>query len=245
MSFITANDGQFLYFDTQLNRPTWTGKTVLDFGGNVGNILHHPNSTIDHNKYWCFDVSRDAVEAGMKAAPEAHFVFYDRHNYEYNPNGIRELRIPETESKFDFILGLSIFTHTTKDEMIEIVSHLEQRLNDGGRLAFTFFDPHYIPPNSDKCNLKYYLEQRTTGLSAQKIEALMKNAIGAQWCTIANGRLELENDGLPGFQDQDAGYLTFYTPVYLNRIFPQAKIVEPVDPFPRQHCCIIDEHPVQ
>lgn len=240
------NDGQFVYFDTQLGKPQWRGKEVLDFGGNIGSILHHPDSTIDHERYWCFDVSRDAVEAGMKAAPEAHFVFYNRHNYEYNPHGIMSLRIPETGIKFDFILALSVFTHTTENEMIEIVSHLERRLNNEGRLAFTFFDPHYIPPNSDTRNLKYYLQQRVTGLFAQGIDALVETASGAGWCTIANGELEIEDRGAEKFQSiEEDGYLTFYTPTYLKTIFPQAKIVEPVSPFPRQHCCIIDENPGQ
>lgn len=240
VSFITQNDGQFVYFDTQLRRPTWRGKSVLDFGGNIGNILHHPNSTIDHHKYWCIDVSRDAIEAGNKAAPEAHFVFYNRYNFEYNPNGIRGLAIPDTSTTFDFILALSVFTHTSKTEMIEIVGHLQGLLSDGGRLALSFLDPHHIPPGSGACNLRYYFDQRITGQPSQQTDALMNKASGASWCALPNEGLQIEDEWLPKIDGiQEEGYLAFYTPRYLKTIFPAGEIVEPVNPFPRQHCCII------
>ena len=139
MSFITRNDGQFVYFDTQLRSPNWKGKSVLDFGGNIGNVLHHPRSTIDQDKYWCIDVSRDAIAAGRKAAPAAHFIFYDRYNFEYNPDGIRNLAIPMNGNRFDFVLALSVFTHTPRSEMIELAKNLEQLLNRaaGSHLLFS------------------------------------------------------------------------------------------------------------
>ena len=175
MSFITSNDGQFVYFDTQLRSPNWKGKSVLDFGGNIGNVLHHPRSTIDRDKYWCIDVSVDAIVAGKRAAPEAHFIFYDRYNFEYNPDGIRNLAIPTNGNRFDFVLALSVFTHSPKTEMIEMVNSLEGVLNEGGRLAFTFFDPNYFPPGSNVSNLRYYLryysETRGPDLSESEIDA--------------------------------------------------------------------------
>jgi SAM-dependent methyltransferase len=242
VSFITENDGQFAYFDTLLGRPVWKGKRILDFGGNIGNILQHPNSTITHDWYWCLDVSRDAIEAGKKAAPNANFVFYDRHNFEYNPNGIRNLPIPDVGKEFDFILALSVFTHTSKTEMIEIVKHLSNLLNDGGRLAFSFFDPHYIPPESDACNLKYYIQLGTTPPPFSEIDVLMNRASGASWCALPNGELEIEREGMERFRGlQEESYLAFYTPRYLQTIFPWSRIVNPIDPFPRQHCCIISD----
>jgi SAM-dependent methyltransferase len=240
MSFITRNDGQFVYFDTQLRSPKWQGKSVLDFGGNIGNVLHHPRSTIDQDKYWCIDVSRDAIAAGRRAAPAAHFVFYDRYNFEYNPGGIRNLAIPTNGNRFDFVLALSVFTHTPQNEMIELVKNLEQLLNRGGRLAFTFFDPNYVPPGSDVTNLKYYLEMRAPDLSETEIDAQVDRVRGDCWCALRNGELEIESErlkSLPG--NPDPGYLAFYSPDYFQSLFPRGEIRTPVEPFARQHCCIV------
>ena len=40
--------GQVHYFDQQLGHPDWTAKTVLDFGGNQGNLLVDSNNRIVH-----------------------------------------------------------------------------------------------------------------------------------------------------------------------------------------------------
>ncbi len=239
MSFITSNDGQFVYFDTQLQSPNWKGKSVLDFGGNIGNVLHHPRSTIDREKYWCIDVSRDAIAAGQKAAPAAHFIFYDRYNFEYNPDGIRNLAIPTNGNRFDFVLALSVFTHTPQSEMLELVKNLEHVLNRGGRLALTFFDPNYVPPGSDVSNLKYYLETRAPDLSKSEIDAQVDRVRGARWCALRNGELQIgsEDENLRG--NPELGYLAFYSPDYFQSLFPRGEIRTPVEPFSRQHCCVI------
>jgi SAM-dependent methyltransferase len=240
MSFITSNDGQFVYFDTQLRSPNWKGKSVLDFGGNIGNVLHHPKSTIDQDKYWCIDVSRDAIITGQKAAPAAHFIFYDRYNFEYNPDGIRDLAIPVNGNRFDFVLALSVFTHTPQAEMLELARDLEQLLNHNGRLAFTFFDPHYVPRASEVSNLKYYFEMRATDLSETAIETQVARARGARACALRNGELELESEARKNVRgNPEGGYLAFYTPQYLQSLFPRGEIRTPVEPFSRQHCCVI------
>jgi len=239
VSFITQNDGQFPYFDRQLGEPVWRGKKVLDFGGNIGNVLHHPTSTIEHEKYWCIDVSRDAIEAGRKAAPKANFLFYDRYNPEYNPLGIKALSLPATESAFDFILALSVFTHTSKTEMIEFVCQLRRLLSHEGRLAFTFFDPHYTPEESNVCNLKYYCEQRLDPRSIRAFFDRPEPLHDVEWCTLASGALHI-NSGGPAISDTNENeYLVFYTRKYFQTIFPEAAILDPVSPFARQHCCVL------
>ena len=212
----------------------------MDFGGNIGNVLHHPRSTIDQDMYWCIDVSRDAIAAGRKAAPAAHFIFYDRYNYEYNPDGIRSLAIPINGDRFDFVLALSVFTHTPRSEMLELVRNLEQVLNHGGRLAFTFFDPHYVPPGSDVGNLKYYLEMRVPDLSETEVDTQVAGVRGARWCALRNGELEIESERPEDLRGSpEGGYLAFYTPEYFQNLFPHGEIRTPVEPFSRQHCCVI------
>ena len=61
MAFFSTRSGQFAYFARQLGLRDWGGLDVLDFGGNVGNILRDPESTIDVGRYWCMDVIREAI----------------------------------------------------------------------------------------------------------------------------------------------------------------------------------------
>ena len=88
MAFFSNKLGQFTYFSRQVGNPNWSGKEVLDFGGNIGNILRDPNSTIDHERYWCLDVVKDSIELGRKSFPRAHWLFYDRYCFFFNPDGI-------------------------------------------------------------------------------------------------------------------------------------------------------------
>src|SRR5437667_1681092 len=195
MSFISKKLGQFTYFDLQLDRPNWRGKRVLDFGGNVGNILREQNSTIDHDRYWCIDVSRDAIESGRQAYPEAHWIFYDRYNFAFNPTGIEALELPDIGQRFDYVLAYSVFTHTSKTEMIELVSQLEKSVAVDGVLVFTFIDPHFNPAMSNGCiHLGYYdgtcLRQRLETMNdtnaTVNVQALLERARNARWCILVN-----------------------------------------------------------
>jgi SAM-dependent methyltransferase len=238
MSFVTRNTGQFPYFNAQLDKPEWRGKTVLDFGGNTGNILHHPDSTIDHEGYWCIDLSKDAIEIGKKACPKANFVFYDRYNFEFNPTGVVDLPIPDTGMKFDYIIASSVFTHTGKGEMLRTTDHLRSLLAPGGRLAFTFHEPHYVPPNGVASNLNHYLNLRI--INPYRRLALAEKGRNATWCTLAYRDLYVENEDLRAYAlDEQGAYLTFYASECIARLFPDGEIREPIPPFDRHHCCIL------
>jgi SAM-dependent methyltransferase len=89
---------------------------------------------------YSIDVSRDAIEEGKRKHPEAHWLFYNRYNFAFNPGGVDRLELPPTERDFDYILAYSVFTHMSKAEMLETVAELETRLARGGTLAFTFVD---------------------------------------------------------------------------------------------------------
>ena len=244
MSFVTRNHGQFEYFDAQLGRPDWRTKKVLDFGGNTGNLLKDPRSKVEAANYWCIDVSRDAIGAGQRTHPTAHFIFYDRYSFEYNPEGVRHLEIPDTGTTFDYILALSVFTHTPRSEMLELVQRLKAGLKPKGITAFTFLDPMYVPKNGGLCNLEHYLtdDNRPCNRLTLNEDPVTAKARDAGWCTLANRNLCIESDALDRGLDRDQnGYLAFYTVEYMKSVFPEAEIFTPVGSFPftRQHCCVI------
>ena len=148
-NLVSTRATQFSYFDKVLDHPSWKGRKLLDFGGNVGTFLVGAGNHLDHKDYWCIDLNLDVVEQGRRIYPHAHFVHYNRYSSQYNPTGVRHLPIPDCGLKFDIIMAFSVFTHTDRSEMIELVGSLRNMLTPGGVLAFTFDDPHYDRSLSD------------------------------------------------------------------------------------------------
>lgn len=248
MGFLSTKTGQFTYFAQQLGESNWHGKNVLDFGGNVGNILRDPESTIDHDRYWCIDVVPDSIERGKAEFPEAHWVFYDRYCFYFNQFGVRDLPLPPFEQRFEFIVAYSVFTNTPRRDMFQLIDQLEKTLAPGGALAFTFIDPHYHswPDQYPSNNLVWRLE-REIFLEGQKgntldidIPALNDRAKDASWFVLVNGEdLYLETEDVPEYEpERQRTYHTFYTVDCMRSLFPNATILPPAND-EMQHCCVI------
>jgi SAM-dependent methyltransferase len=242
--------GQFWYFDSQLEYPDWRQKTVLDFGGNVGNMLRDRHAAIEEPCYWCIDVSRDAIQRGAKYFPRAHWVFYDRYNYQFNFDGDELLPIPNLKTKFDFILALSVFTHTSRADMIDLVGQLRHSLKADGCLAFTFLDPHYITRAADSCdpdennrtnsNLAQRLRRRRDFSPLCPVRRLLEHARNASWCTLVNDSLYVDHEEFSRHERTSRNlYEVFYTPDIMMSIFPDGEILPPVNPSFNQHCVLL------
>src|SRR5689334_10256276 len=237
-----GNSGHFSYFNEQLNYPEWKGKTVLDFGGNTGGLLLDRECTINPELYFCIDVLQEAVERGRQRFPQGHWIHFNRYNCSFNPEGIRDLRLPDIGIGFDFILAYSVFTHTTRGEMTELVEQLRVQLAPNGTLAFTFIDPHFNawPEKYDGNNLKWRLERSRQMNPEIDVDRLLQQSQGADWCALVDGAtLYLNNNGV---WTDEAGrcmtYNVFYTTEFLQREFPDAEIRLPVQG-EMQHCCIM------
>ena len=195
MAFLSTKTGQFTYFAQQLGEANWHGKNVLDFGGNIGNILRDANSTIDHDRYWCLDVVPESIEKGRAEFPDAHWIFYDRYCFYFNPFGVEQLDLPPLETAFDFIVAYSVFTNTPRRDMLQLVAQLEDRLAPGGALAFTFIDPHYHSwPDRYRANNLVWRLEREIFLEGEKgntldidVRALDDRAKDAAWFVLVNG----------------------------------------------------------
>ena len=223
---------QFAYFDVQLDHPDWSGKSVLDFGGNRGNILHDPECKIRQQNYYCVDVIREAIEEGRKSFPNAHWAHYDRYNCSFNPEGVVDLPVPDFGREFDIILAYSVFTHTTLEEMHDLVAQLEAKLAPGGTLAFTFIDPHW------QHNLRWRLERLNPEVN---FESLLDCGRYARWCSLVNNKLFMDSNGQWSKErDSCMTYHVFYTEEFMREQFPHATIRPPVNG-EMQHCCIIQK----
>jgi len=234
--------GRFSYFNQQLGFPVWRGNLVLDFGGNEGNLLMDEDCTIDPKDYYCIDVLEEALAEGRKRFPEAHWIHYNRYNCSFNPEGIRDLPAPALGVQFGMILAYSVFTHTTRDDMHALVADLQRYLAPGGTLAFTFIDPHFQPwpdqyPGN---NLRWRLEKSHRVNPTVDVDGLLAQSQGADWCALVDGnRLHVNSNGI--WHDEARQCLTynvFYTAEFLQKEFPNGKILPPANR-EMQHCCLI------
>ena len=238
-----ARSGQFRYFDRQLGHPDWSEKIVLDFGGNAGNLLRDPGQTIRHENYYCVDVLAQALEEGRRSFPGAHWIHYNRYNCSFNPGGLSDLPIPDMKVQFDVILAYSVFTHTTREEMTDLVDRLLDLLAPRGVLAFTFIDPNFNPwPLTYRgSNLRWRLEKFRATNPTTDVEGLLSASRYAKWCALVDGtKLYLESSGA---WDDEVGkcitYHVYYTSTFMQEQFPKATICPPVNN-EMQHCCIIN-----
>ena len=241
-----GNTGHFAYFDEQLDYPSWNGKTVLDFGGNTGGMLLSPGCKIKPENYYCMDVLGEALERGRQRFPRAHWIHFNRYNCSFNPDGINDLRIPDMGVEFDFILAYSVFTHTTREEMKDLVRQLQTRLAPGGTLAFTFIDPQFNawPETYDGNNLRWRLERSQEMNPEIDVEGMLEQSRDAPWCALVDGKKLFINDN--GVWNNETEicmtYNVFYTAAFLQREFPGAQIRRPVQS-DMQHCCIMQRQP--
>jgi hypothetical protein len=251
LPFLSTKTGQFTYFSLQLGESDWRGKNVLDFGGNVGNMLRDPDSTIDHERYWCIDVVKESIEMGREAFPNAHWVHYDRYAFFFNPSGVPRLtlaNLPGVPRSFDYIVAYSVFTNTSQTDMLDLVGQLEEHLGDGGALAFTFIDTHHCswPGRYGGNNLRWRLE-REIFLEKEKgntldidVDALCERARDTSWFVLVNGEdLYLATEDTRTYEpERQRTYHTFYSVDYMKSLFPQATILPPAND-EMQHCCVI------
>lgn len=249
MAFFSSKMGQFTYFSQEIGEPDWRGKNVLDFGGNIGNMLRDPNSTIDEDRYWCIDVVKDSIASGKASFPRSHWLFYDRYCFFFNPHGIPNLKLPVMDQTFDYVVAYSVFTNTARNDMMQLVSQLEGTLADNGVLAFTFIDPHYHSwPKYHGNNFRWRLEReihlaKEAGNTLEiDVQELGDRAKQANWCVLVNGEdLFIESDETQAYQpDQQKTYHVFYSAEYMKSLFPYATILPPVNN-EMQHCCVISK----
>ena len=239
--FISRKTGQFAYFAAQLCERDWRRKDVLDFGGNIGNILRDPESTIDPRRYWCLDVVEASLERGRRRWPEAHWYFYDRYCFFFNPSGVPRLPLPDLGQRFQIIVAYSVFPNTDRTDLVDLVGQLQIMLAGGGVLAFTYIDPHHRSwAEDERNNFRWRLEKERGEVSSPEAHEMLRRSRDAEWCILVNGEdLYVNTEELAHYEPgEQQTHHTFYTTEYLRKLFPRASFRPPVYG-ETHHCCII------
>jgi hypothetical protein len=160
------------------------------------------------------------------------------------------LPIPDPGVRFDIIIGHSVITHVSKAETLEYVHRLLGFLTADGRAAFSFNDPSWTPPPGWAPGLESVsnLHERLLARQAVNPDVDVAGLLGRAarqaeltWVTLVNDDelyFDPDEDGLSG-DKPSYDYTTFCTPEYMRRLFPSARIVDPVSPLPL-HCLVLD-----
>jgi SAM-dependent methyltransferase len=242
MTWISTKQNQFTYFAAQIGWQNWQGLEILDFGGNVGNMLRDPASTIDPHRYWCLDVDYESLAVGREACPVAHWVHYDRQSFFFNPAGTPGLPVPDLGRTFDVIVAYSVFPNTTRADLLDLVPQLQRLLTPRGVLAFTFIDPNHVSWPGKYCgdNLRWRMEREGNDANAPETQELMEKARRARWCILVNGReLYVDTDDTADVPPEEQNtFHTFHTVDHMQSLFPHAVIRPPANQ-EMQHCCIL------
>jgi SAM-dependent methyltransferase len=241
---ISDKTGQFKYFDLQLGKPDWRPLTILDFGGNVGNLLDDAGRRIEPERYWCIDVADYAVGIGRRKHPRAHWIHYDRYNCCFNPRGTPDLKLPSLGRRFDLILAYSVFNHVLPSEMQELIADLSALMKPGGRLAFSFIDPLHRswPARTPDNNLQWRLE-RSWGADRERfIKDSLARVDGKPWCALINDvELCFRESAVLAYaaRNRISTFHVFHSISFIYQLFPAGKVRAPVRG-EMQHCCILE-----
>ena len=141
-------------------------KSILDFWGNFGtldhgfgNILEYKDDIrwtghlmIDPKDYTCIDVDKNAMDRGREKYPDAEWIYYNRYNPMYNPNGQKNL-LPKVNKKYDLIYSYGVFAHTTYEELLEFIDFFKTILTENGQIWLS------IPCHGDPI-IKWFYDKR-------------------------------------------------------------------------------------
>jgi SAM-dependent methyltransferase len=135
------------FFDLMHDAPDWSKSTILDIGGNRGNLLldalemnQLESRKFQAEQYTCLEVDLEAIEYGKTTHPDANWIHHNAFNNVYNIDGIDELPLPFEDRTFDVICAYSVYSHTTFKQFIHDLIEILRVCKTGGSIAITLVD---------------------------------------------------------------------------------------------------------
>ena len=119
---------------------------VLDIGCGIGRMARPLTSYLTSGSYEGFDIVPSGVRWCQKKFtprfPNFRFTLADIRNREYNTNGTvtaAQYCFPYPDSRFNFVLLTSVFTHMMPLEVSHYLAEIHRVLATGGKCLATFF----------------------------------------------------------------------------------------------------------
>lgn len=139
-------------------------------------------------------------------------------------------------------MSYSVFTHTTTEDMLELLGQLRALLKPKGQLAFTFTDPDYHswPETDHGDNFVWRIKRIQQEYPKIHIDKSVEKVKNANWFTVLNqGDLYVEDESMKSYppEIQENNYV-FHKTAYIRTLFSNATIMPPVNS-EMQHCFIL------
>lgn len=162
----------------------YENKSILDFGGNRGNLISTSNGKILPQNYTCLDVSKEALEMCKQENPGVKTIHWDAYHQNYNPDGHNAV-FPKI-GKYDIAFANSVFTHMEIEEVLYCVKHLKDSCKV---VAFT-----YIDPNNQEFLLRFQEKYYELELEEKEI-SYAKDSKGIFWSAFDTNYLKAQMPG--------------------------------------------------
>ena len=197
------------------------GKSILDYGGNRGNLLEDgvEKGIINPANYTSMDVDHTGLDLLKETYPNTNTMLYNRHNPVYNPQGEKHLKFPYDDNTFDLVYSYSVNTHSSwadyKFDILEMI-----RVSKG---------PVYSSILDEEC-LKILRQKRINEFGAAvDLEVITDTSDGSYF--INQGIVMSLGSNVPN----DIKYLlTYYKPEWLiseiSNMGLQAKVLDKPQP---------------
>lgn len=186
-------------------------KTILDFGGNRGNLLYFSKEKIKQENYTCIDVEKDAIESGKNEFLNASFIHYNRFSPMYN-NGSKSAPFPKLDKQFDIGFAYSVVTHTNFNDFKNIFYYLK---NCCKKVIVSFIDI------TDERAKQFFYNKRVKDFGSCINFMDVNNS--KYFYLVNNDKIIINNDD---YNEYCKFFITFYNKSFLLSFFKDTYIID-------------------
>ena len=140
-----------------------SGKHILDFGFNNGNLLRSIPDDVNFT-YTGIEVQEDFVTSMSAKYPEHNFIHFNKYHHSYNIDGDRNLELADIVSDtYDIIFAWNVFTHCTYEYTKKCIEEMKVILNTDGKIVFNLYSKNQLVALSNHFTTMHNLKNLKNG----------------------------------------------------------------------------------